>query len=389
MKIELSKKEKKWLGRISYLLYLGIICEIALRVYLVYFADDTRFINYASYSMMENRFKEPGVVPHSFLGYANNPRYQVGLDQHNSRGFRGEEVLVEKPDSVFRIVCLGGSTTYSSGVEDYKQSYPYLLGEALNQKGFNVEVINAGCEGYNTWHSYMNYLLKVEELDPDMLIVYHAVNDLYYTRMVWPPENYLADQSGAINPYSPRFGILRKLSILRIPLVYAGIIEPDRAMARVYQVAETGHILTLKEQLLDGTYPSGIFEEVSLDSMVNTNKPVYFKQNLERLIQKAKSNGTEVVLSTFIYSDQFPEFSPELSLEPYQRGIREHNDITRQLAEEYELPLLDFVKEMSPEPQYITDGIHFSLPGNEKRVEILTEFLSPVIEASKKGEAEQ
>jgi hypothetical protein len=128
--------------------------------------------------MLENRYAETIIIPQSYLGYANNPRYAYGVNRHNSHGFRGEDILVSKPDSVFRIVCLGGSITYCLGVKDYKHSYPYLLEETLNKKGLAVEVFNGGAEGYNSLQSYMNYLIKVEALEPDMLIVYHAINDI-------------------------------------------------------------------------------------------------------------------------------------------------------------------------------------------------------------------
>ena len=384
MKLKFTDREKKWLWQILYGLFLLTVCEVGLRIYLVHFAGQYRFDIYSSYDMLEDRYEKHQLTMHSFLGYANSPNYAYGPNVHNSRGFRGAEVTVQKPDSVYRIVCLGGSTTYSSGVDDYTHSYPYLLNEALNKNGLQVEVINAAVEGYTALHSYINYLLKVEDLQPDMLIIYHAVNDLYYTRLVWPPEYYLADQSGAQTPFvQPSLSVFRKLSIFRVPLVYAGFIEPDIVKTNVVNIEETNHILKLREQLSAGIYPSEVFEEVSLDSMIKTNKPVFFEQNLVRLIEKAQSNGTEVVLSTFIYSDQFPEVSPELALTAYQNGLGEHNEITRQLAVKYDLPLLDLEKEMHPDTAYITDGVHFNLLGNQKRVEILTEFLQPIIEASK------
>ena len=383
--MKLTKGEKKWFGWMLYILYLLVVCEIALRVYLVYFADSYRFEIYASRSMLENRFGETTRIPHSYLGVANNPGYAYGVNQHNSHGFRGEEILEQKPDSIVRIVCIGGSTTYGTGVEDYRQSYPHLLNEALAQKGIHAEVINAGSAGYNSLQSYINYHINIEELKPDLLIIYHAINDLT-ARMVWPPEAYAADYSGSFAPIEygnvSIFNYLRKLSVIRVPLVYTGFIDPDIALSTVIQIQETNYFLSIREQLLNDIYPSGIFESVPVDSMIKTNRPVFFEKNLEKLIRQAKSNDTQVVLSTFIYSDMFPDHVPELSLEGYQNGIKEHNDILRNLSGKYDLPLLDLEKEMTVEREWFTDGIHFNLLGNQKRVEEITKFLIPIIQVS-------
>ena len=52
-------------------------------------------------------------------------------------GYRGEEIDIPQPDEEFRIVCLGGTTAYTGKVDDYKMSYPYLLGKNLEPKGNN------------------------------------------------------------------------------------------------------------------------------------------------------------------------------------------------------------------------------------------------------------
>lgn len=386
--MKFTKRKKKWLGRGLYVLFLVLVCEIALRVYLIHFTDPNRFDVYASRNMLENRFEEPLFIPHSSLGYANNPNYSYGAKKHNSHGFRGEEVLNPKPEGTIRIVCLGGSTTYSFGVEDDKHTYPFLLQEALRSRNIDAEVINAGVEGYNSLQSYINYLEKVEELEPDMLIVYHGINDIW-TRTVWPPESYVADQSGAFARVdTPVYNYLRKLSMVRVPLVFTGVIAPDIALSNLIQTQETNYWLELREQLFNDTYPKGVFELVPIDSMIKTNRPVFFEKNLDKLIRQAKSNGTQVVLSTFIYSDMFPDHLPELALEGFKQGIKEHNEILRGLSKKHGLPILDLEKERVAEKEWFTDGMHFNLLGNQKRVEKITEFLIPIVEQSEASKAD-
>ena len=63
----------------------------------------------------------------------------------NSQGFRGPEFSETKPDGVYRIFVVGGSTTFGTGVYD-DQTFPSYLQKLFDQSNFdfNIEVINAG-----------------------------------------------------------------------------------------------------------------------------------------------------------------------------------------------------------------------------------------------------
>ena len=56
-------------------------------------------------------------------------------------------------------------------------------------------MINAGLAGWSSWESMINFQLRLLDLEPDLIIVYHAVNVLH-ARLVWPPEAYQPDNSG-------------------------------------------------------------------------------------------------------------------------------------------------------------------------------------------------
>jgi lysophospholipase L1-like esterase len=127
------------------------------------------------------------VQPHPFLAYANKPGFSIderaaGGQQvsHNSMGFRGPEIEWKKPVGVFRIVCLGGSSTYGFGPTSDATTWPARLearlAEARPSRRF--EVVNGGCQGYSTYESLINLAIRMIDLEPDLVIVYHTINDM-------------------------------------------------------------------------------------------------------------------------------------------------------------------------------------------------------------------
>lgn len=87
-----------------------------------------------------------------------------------------------KPADTYRIICLGGSTTYGTGSEFSGWSYPALLEKmfcvALAGCNRHVEVINAGMLGYHSWHSRIRVETELDALSPDLYLVMDGVNDI-------------------------------------------------------------------------------------------------------------------------------------------------------------------------------------------------------------------
>jgi hypothetical protein len=160
------------------LVVAGAAGEIGLRVFLRYGASDEQVRRYGSLAQLIQRFGDERLIPHRYLGFVTRPGYERPPNRHNSRGFRGDEVVVPKPPGTTRIVCLGGSTTYGGGVPDYRLSYPNLLQTLLREHlRPEIEVINAGVPGYSSLESLINLQLRVLEFDPDLVLIYHGINE--------------------------------------------------------------------------------------------------------------------------------------------------------------------------------------------------------------------
>ncbi len=81
---------------------------------------------------------------------------------------------MKHPEDATQIVCLGGSSTFGTGVTD-ADSWPYILQEKLG-KGYCVT--NLGVPGYSTLEAVIQLSTIVPEIEPDIIIMYEGWNDL-------------------------------------------------------------------------------------------------------------------------------------------------------------------------------------------------------------------
>jgi lysophospholipase L1-like esterase len=89
-------------------------------------------------------------------------------------GFRGKQPG-PKQAGTFRIVCIGGSTTYGHGLAG-EEAWPARLERGLRQKGIPVEVINAGVPGYGSHQNLLRFQRDILPLHADLVLVYEGWN---------------------------------------------------------------------------------------------------------------------------------------------------------------------------------------------------------------------
>lgn len=352
-----------------------LLLEGAARVWLARFASEQQLSWYGTFEQIR-RTKLVMYEPHHYLPYIPRRNYRHGANRHNSLGFRGEEIAIPKPPDTFRIACLGGSTTYTTFVGDFRRSYPYQLQEELRRRGFaSVEVINAGVAGYASWESLINLEFRVLDLAPDVIVVYHAINDAH-ARFVYPPEAYRGDNSGSRTPYlGPQETFWDASAALRILRTRMGLRKPLGGLAfrRTYQYLETNFADELQRQRRRGAYPSGPFVAHSADEMLDRNPPVYFERNLRSMVALCRAHGCRPVFVTFVVFPDFPG-QPETSFE-YLRAIREHNDVVRRLARQEGVAVYDLAAEFPLERKYFIDGRHMNEDGARLKAQMIAAFL--------------
>jgi len=338
-----------------------IMLEIGARMWLNYLATPDQFDRYVLFTSIDP--KEFAFTPHPYLSYYPTPNYRKGLTSHNSLGYRNDEFPLEKPSGVYRIVALGGSSTYDVSIKDNANTFTAQLERLLKDDyGYqNVQVINAGVPGYNSWEILVNLEFRVLDLDPDLIIIYEGTNDVH-ARMV-EPSAYRGDDLGRRQAWHvPAVALWEHSALLRIL---------SRAMNLTRQIS-------IDDFVSSSTYVSWPYEyrlsEDNLDptEILKENPPIYFRRNLENMSAIAKEQGVEIMFSTWAYSPYLNDYASEGY---YQQGFQENNAVVKDVAADQQLPLFDFVEVMPQDAKYWADGRHVNEAGALVKARLFAEFI--------------
>lgn len=122
----------------------------------------------------------------AFSAYAPMPGTELIAGKTvNEHGFMSTPPLeLAKEPDVVRVAFLGGSSTAGMGVDLLdEQTWPWKVDARLDEMapdGVRVEFLNASLGGYTTFESYGRLWSRVRFFDPDIVVVYHGWNELYY-----------------------------------------------------------------------------------------------------------------------------------------------------------------------------------------------------------------
>jgi lysophospholipase L1-like esterase len=254
----------------------------------------------------------------------------------NSLGFRGREVELPKPAGRYRIVCLGGSTTFSDAVGD-EDAYPLQMETMLREArpDLDLEVVNAGMPSYTSAESLANLAFRCLDLEPDAIVVYQGVNDYrvrvygnfdsayFHWRKVWNGtaddwETGEGEMAGGINQY-----------IQHMP--------PEPKGDQEKNVARAG----------TGTY----------------------RRNLTSIAGIAAAHGVRTVfVSTTV--DEKGTWTPELMVS----SIKEHNRVMRDVAAEQSALFIDLDPQF-PQAGNFHDPVHLNAQGTALKARLIADGL--------------
>ena len=276
----------------------------------------------------------------------------------NTLGFRSPELDIIKPTDTIRLAFLGGSTTWCAEVSGNDMTWPHLVWKELQQSFPDVkfDYINASVPGYSVRESLLTLEHRVKPLAPDVIVIYHATNDLsHITRK-------LAKVQGIYSGKAEDPSWLGKWSLAWF------LIEKNLELNERQKKASQG-----KDRL--SFQPSEISKE--------------FTEQLDLLVDASRSVSSFVALATFSHKFR-KEQSPEKQLQamntsiyymPYMTrqglfdGFAEYNRVIREIAGKKNIILIGEENSIPGDDQHFNDSVHFKDVGSQAMAARVSEAL--------------
>lgn len=133
----------------------------------------------------------------------------------NQMGLRNPEVPLAKPAGVFRIACLGDSSTFGYNLSD-TDAYPRVLERMLNETHpGRFQVINFGHAGYTSRQGLEQLRRRVLPYQPDAVIMAFGSNDLSWQMQESDDERIRRNQQPRTRALLQVSGALQNFALYR------------------------------------------------------------------------------------------------------------------------------------------------------------------------------
>jgi lysophospholipase L1-like esterase len=236
-----------------------------------------------------------------------NPKWDVAL---NSDGFRGGEMLRDRPASTLRIACVGDSWTFGMPVGE-AETYPKRLGEWLRRDdpASRYEVLNFGVLGYSSYQGLQLMRSSVLDFNPDIVVIGFAMND----------SEVAGYRDKDVVSTGPRPAFRRLMGTFRAAPQH---IETYKLLEYAALVLRF-RVMPIGDSLTDHEEGSGAVDYDGLEPWTRVS-PHDFAANIREMARLARNRGASVVL----LDNELWEGSP-------------YRTLLKNLAAELDAPLVD------------------------------------------------
>lgn len=308
----------------------------------------------------------------------------------NSFGFRSaSQHSLQKPSDTLRVFCVGGSTTICLYLDD-RDAWPAVVErqlQAVAPENLRIEVVNAGKMGDSTRDHLDMIGERIVMFDPDIIVVCAGINDMWlgfgphYSPIKDDPGSLFRGDSESyydhVKACLTASQLVRRAVYLRRSLggqIVGGNLELDLTGAWI-----TNRRLNWRRAPYINELPSGrAIKEFStnLRSIVGicrahgitcalVTQSTLFRENL---------GPDEHALFWWIVTDK-EDKEHRLPLSFLTAEMERYNNVIRQVASDFDLPLYDAAREIPPDRRHFYDECHLNVEGARALATGVTETL--------------
>jgi len=325
--------------------------------------------------------------PHPYLTYVATPEFRSGgYRQHNNMGYRNsDDTALEKSPSTIRILTLGGSTTYGTGVSNPQDSWPAQLEKLLNHSlskisDYRVQVVNGGIPWATSAELLNHYIFRDRYLNPDIVILHTGGNDIGPLKHDnYNPEytHWRTIRSGRGNFLRPgEERIIRSSNIIK--LLYAFWYEKISYAKKGVYIHTKGSSKLTKE---------------AITKNIMNNEPVGFERNLELLVRNIKQDGAIPLYFEFyspgkeMFSDEgkaaLEQANRKINFEEffsiYRQAFKKNEKVAKKICSKENIEYIEIEPSGIP-VEYLVDQCHLNSDGQAFKARHLQRYIIPYIE---------
>ena len=300
-----------------------------------------------------------------------NLRTDYGLNPHspkaNAYGLRSGGY--EKNKESYRIMCIGGSTTFGWSVDDSSDTYPYQLELYLNEKGYNVDIINAGVPYHTSLDMLLRFITFGIYFNPDMLLIHTGGNDVIPQLSPFDYEpDYSHWRSTGIYNHDKIFKLIWKnfpSSTLRLFLIY--YFQPGAGSRSGLELYHPNKVL-LANTPINNSRATGLINNFStILSICKSNKitpvTILFNNDLRRTNSSLKK------------SLELTENQKSYALERHEKCMRLNNSIMDSISKKDDVKVIPFDEFKTSSELFWYDHCHLKKEGMKEKAAFIGQFL--------------
>ncbi len=286
-------------------------------------------------------------------------------------GYRSPERPREKPPGTLRILCAGGSTTYDVLAPSNDRTWPAQLEQKLRARGWPVEVWNAGFPGWTTLESLIALAIRDVDLAPDVVVVYHGINDM---------------QPATSSPFHRQYEGAHADSLVRG-------LGLDQHPLPLWQRS------VLLEAIRGALPPSPPSREARSANHIPDEALEVFGRNLNTMVGVARAYGARTLLATqyvrarsgpALDQDEyvFDSWIPAFDVKTAGRELDRLNDVMRRFPRADDVAVADVAHEVAWTDGDFGDPVHTLAPGSDKLAAYLVDRVEALLPAAQRHAAD-